>query len=289
MTFAVAVCNPVLDEHANAIRALRSRIVKDVAEIGRILAEVKEMVGHGNWLPWLDREFGWEETTALNFMRVHKFVQELPSESANVCVFHMPVSSVYLLAAPNTPVEAREEIIERVRAGEMVPVAEVKRTVEKARKQPTPEQIAKREAKKQAKLEADRAELQRLNAECEAQGQRLESSAQAVAATLISAGLGQQVYTQLVADREFGGTYLEDQLAKQLGIRRWFDDPAETAAVLNTVKEAIDNATGNDVDPAESAKARKAEFARAEDEPAPAAKKKRGRPPGSKNKKKKAA
>jgi len=40
---------------------------------------------------------------------------------------------------------------------------------------------------------------------------------------------------------------------------------------------------GNDTDPAQSAEARKAEFAKAEDKPAPAAKKKRGRPPGSKN------
>jgi hypothetical protein len=39
---------------------------------------------------------------------------------------------------------------------------------------------------------------------------------------------------------------------------------------------------GNDTDPAESAEARKAAFAEIESAPAPAAKKKRGRPPGSK-------
>src|SRR5262245_27392343 len=43
---------------------------------------------------------------------------------------------------------------------------------------------------------------------------------------------------------------------------------------------------GNDTDPVESAEARKAEFAKTESKPAPTPKKKRGRPPGSKNKKK---
>src|SRR5262249_10639372 len=151
--------------------ALRSRVVEDVAEIGRILTEAKETVGHGNWLPWLDREFGWEETTALNFMRVHKFVQELQSESANVCVFHMPVSSVYLLAAPSTPHEAREEIIERVSAGETVPVTEVKRTIESAKARQRPKKTeaqraqeaerrrAQKGAVKRARYEAIRAQL----------------------------------------------------------------------------------------------------------------------------------
>jgi len=39
----------------------------------------------------------------------------------------------YLLAAPSTPPEARAEIIERAEAGESVPVAEVKRVVERHR------------------------------------------------------------------------------------------------------------------------------------------------------------
>jgi predicted ATPase len=66
------IATTALAEHADAIRALRSRIVSDVAEIGRRLIEVKKIVGHGNWLPWLDREFGWTDHTALNFMRVHE-------------------------------------------------------------------------------------------------------------------------------------------------------------------------------------------------------------------------
>ena len=124
-----------LAEHAAEIWALRSRIVSDVAEIGRRLVEVKRIVGHGNWLPWLDREFGWSEDTAERFIRVHEFIEGL-SNSASVrnLVLTLPVSSVYLLAAPSTPDEARDAIIERAEAGETVSVADVKQTIEEVRR-----------------------------------------------------------------------------------------------------------------------------------------------------------
>lgn len=35
----------------------------------RLLA-VKQHLPHGEWLPWLEREFGWREQTARNFMQV---------------------------------------------------------------------------------------------------------------------------------------------------------------------------------------------------------------------------
>ena len=31
---------------------------------------VKRICGHGNWLPWLEREFGWSRQTADNFIDV---------------------------------------------------------------------------------------------------------------------------------------------------------------------------------------------------------------------------
>src|SRR6516165_2822122 len=62
----------VLAENAEEIRKLGKRAVGDVIEIGRRLTEMKKICGHGNWLPWLQREFGWTNRQALNYMRVHK-------------------------------------------------------------------------------------------------------------------------------------------------------------------------------------------------------------------------
>jgi len=105
---------------------LGRQTIDNIVEIGRRLTEAKKIVGHGGWLPWLDREFGWEETTALRFMRVHKLTL---SKSGNLP--DLPVSGLYLLAAPSTPESAKAEIIERAEAGEALLVAEVKRVVEK--------------------------------------------------------------------------------------------------------------------------------------------------------------
>ena len=66
---------PSLAEHAAVIRALGKRVVGDIIEIGRRLTDAKARCGHGNWLPWLDREFGWKDTTALRFMRCHEFAK----------------------------------------------------------------------------------------------------------------------------------------------------------------------------------------------------------------------
>jgi len=92
-----------------------------VIEIGARLTECKRICGHSNWLPWLDREFGWEETTAQRFMRVHKLAQSKSGKLPD-----LPVSAIYLLAAPSTPEPAKTEIIERAKAGEALRVTEVK-------------------------------------------------------------------------------------------------------------------------------------------------------------------
>ena len=91
--------------------ARSASVVGDVIEIGRRLAECKEHVGHGGWLPWLEREFGWKERTAQNFMQVHA----LASKSAKFADLNVDVSALYLIAAPSTPEEVRTEVIERPR------------------------------------------------------------------------------------------------------------------------------------------------------------------------------
>jgi hypothetical protein len=126
MTDALAFPDQVfLDARAERIRALAKRVIADVIEIGRLLAECKERCGHGNWLPWLEREFGWTDRTALNFMRVHEW--SLKSET--VSDLDLPMRSLYLLAAPSTPEAARAEVIARAEAGERLHQDEVKAIV----------------------------------------------------------------------------------------------------------------------------------------------------------------
>jgi hypothetical protein len=130
---AITTTSPTLAEHAHAIRCLGNRAKEDLIEIGRRLVDAKRLAGHGRWLTWLDQELGWTEKTAQRFIKVYEFSQADIFKYDKLSNLEVPVSAIYLLAAPSTPNEARESIIERARNGESVPVVEVKRVIETAK------------------------------------------------------------------------------------------------------------------------------------------------------------
>jgi hypothetical protein len=66
-------------------------------------------------------------------MRVH----DMATKSENFSDLTLPISALYLLAAPGTPAGVRDEMIERAGAGEAIKVADVKKAIGAA-KQPTP-------------------------------------------------------------------------------------------------------------------------------------------------------
>jgi hypothetical protein len=117
----------ILTEHANAIRQLGKRVAADVIEIGRRLADCRDHhLERGKWLPWLQTEFDWSERTALNFIRVYE-----QSKSANFADFDLPISSLYLLAAPSTPEKARKEIAKRAKGGKKIKHDDVRKVIKK--------------------------------------------------------------------------------------------------------------------------------------------------------------
>jgi Protein of unknown function (DUF3102) len=118
-----------LAQHAEEIRSLGKRTIANVIEIGRRLTESKKLCGHGNWLPWLEREFGWDERTARRYISTYEFA----GKSDKLSDLEIGVSSLYMLAAPSTPEEVRTGIIERVAAGEKVAVADVREAKETSR------------------------------------------------------------------------------------------------------------------------------------------------------------
>jgi len=138
MTKRIPSDNRILAKHTATIRRLGKRVIADVIEIGRLLTECKRICGHDKWLPRLDREFGWADDTALNSMRVYEL-----SKSRNFRDLSLPLFGLYLLAAPSTPKEARDEIIERAQAGETIPVTEAKHIIEHVKDQQQPRKRTK--------------------------------------------------------------------------------------------------------------------------------------------------
>jgi Protein of unknown function (DUF3102) len=102
-------------QQTGELKALMQRAAQDIFEIGQRLIEVKEKLGHGNYLNWLEAEFGWTDRTARNYTTVAK---QFKSET----ISNLPIapSALYILAAPSTPVEIREEAIARAQSGEPI-------------------------------------------------------------------------------------------------------------------------------------------------------------------------
>lgn len=95
-------------------KALMRRTAQDIIEIGRRLIEVKARLGHGQFGAWLATEFEWSQDTATRFMNVAARFSNIPQ------IAEFAPSALYLLAAPSTPDEVREEALERAEAGERI-------------------------------------------------------------------------------------------------------------------------------------------------------------------------
>jgi hypothetical protein len=115
-------------EAADRIRSRMTHSAQSIIEIGRDLIRVKERLGHGNFLPWIDREFRMTEKTAERFMSVaERFGDKFDSVST------LGLTALYELAAPSTPEEVRSEVEARVASGQSVTTAEVKELKSKIR------------------------------------------------------------------------------------------------------------------------------------------------------------
>ena len=116
-----------LMELADEIRALSKQTRESVIAIGNKLFEAKEIVGRGNFLPWIEEQFGWSERTAQNYMAVAE-------QSAKFADLDVPVSALYLLAAPSTPDEVVDAVAERTEAGEKLSLEDVKEEIKTAKR-----------------------------------------------------------------------------------------------------------------------------------------------------------
>lgn len=145
-------------EAAERIKLRLRRSAEDIIEIGRDLVAVQGSIGHGNFLPWIEAEFGMSKTTAYKFMDVAKVYGGKLPPSGN-----FDLSALYELAAPKTPLEVREEIERMIEAGEVVTkatVANLKAEAEAAKRGKTlAEQDAEAAEEKAATLQAGADEL----------------------------------------------------------------------------------------------------------------------------------
>ncbi|SLM31132.1 hypothetical protein MTBBW1_2730002 [Desulfamplus magnetovallimortis] len=63
--FTYKLCFPFLGDRAFFVS-------KSIVAIGNELIQIKEKLGHGNWLPWIEKCFEGSERTAQSFMQAAK-------------------------------------------------------------------------------------------------------------------------------------------------------------------------------------------------------------------------
>ena len=107
------------------IKSLVSDTATNIIKIGEHLIKVKELLDHGQFGLWIERELAWSESTAQRFMRV-------ASQFKSVTVTDLKISSkaLYLLASPSTPDEVRSEFIDKARDHEEITHKAVKDSIE---------------------------------------------------------------------------------------------------------------------------------------------------------------
>jgi hypothetical protein len=134
---ASLVLAQIIQLHGEIADAARVSLEKAM-RIGELLEEEKTRLGHGAWLPWVQKHLPFTERTARNYMRIYENRERLKSETVS------DLTQAYrLLAEPaeseamevderNPPSETLEEFASRhqgvaaATANEMSPIGDIK-------------------------------------------------------------------------------------------------------------------------------------------------------------------
>lgn len=115
----------LVEQRTNEIREQLRRTAQDIWEIGQSLAEVRAQLKHGQFETWLKAEFGWSRRTAYNFINVY----ETFGNRANLAQIDIATSALYLLAAPSTPENLREQYLQEAKTGKRITHKELVHTI----------------------------------------------------------------------------------------------------------------------------------------------------------------
>lgn len=105
------------------LHELERRTSEGIIEMGRQLLAVKTQLPHGQFLPWLDAEFGWSYSTAARFMKVAEKFNKISH------VENFQMSALYTLAADSIPDAVFDEFSAVAEAGGLVTLQDVRERI----------------------------------------------------------------------------------------------------------------------------------------------------------------
>ncbi len=116
----------VIQQRTGEIKERLRRSAQDIWEIGEKLAQVRSQLKHGQFETWLKAEFGWSRRTAYNFINVY----EALAEPGSLAQINIATSALYLLAAPSTSQNVREEILQHAHKGKTITHKSIRQVIE---------------------------------------------------------------------------------------------------------------------------------------------------------------
>jgi hypothetical protein len=116
----------VIQQRTGEIKERLRRSAQDIWEIGEKLAQVRSQLKHGQFETWLKAEFGWSRRTAYNFINVY----EALTEPASLAQINIATSALYLLAAPSTSQNVRDEILQHAHKGKIITHKSIRQVIE---------------------------------------------------------------------------------------------------------------------------------------------------------------
>jgi hypothetical protein len=99
----------IASTRAQRIRELVGAVRINIICIGLELIAAKQQLPHGEWLPWLEREFGWSLRTAERFTKVAEvFTDGKLDTVSNFSDLSIDAKALYLLSGPAIPENVRD-------------------------------------------------------------------------------------------------------------------------------------------------------------------------------------
>lgn len=122
-----ALPETIASEARRAAERVRERMRSAMIDVGVELARIKERLPHGQFGRWLDAEFGLTERTAQNYMAAAALAAKYETVSV------LRPTTLYVLAGPSTPDTVRQDIVDRLSAGETLSDSTIQQMIGEAK------------------------------------------------------------------------------------------------------------------------------------------------------------
>ena len=122
-----ALPETIASEARRAAERVRERMRGAVIDVGVELARIKEQLPHGQFGRWLAAEFGLTERTAQNYMAAAALAAKYETVSV------LRPKTLYVLAGPSTPDTVRQDIVDRLSAGETLSDSTIQQMIGEAK------------------------------------------------------------------------------------------------------------------------------------------------------------